>query len=106
MAQPHLFDSVYEGQTGISEEWDDREAHNDRTTAWKSSVGRRFGDHITASMRYRFQGTEITSIDPSASTPALPFTDVSAVGPTFTYDNTNDPFLPTVGWRISGLFEK
>lgn len=106
LAQPHLFDSVYEGQTGVSEEWDDREAYNDRTTAWKSSVGRRFGDHITASMRYRFQGTEITSIDPSASTTTLPFTNVSAVGPTFNYDNTNDPFLPTVGWRISGLLEK
>ena len=31
---------------------------------------------------------------------------MSAIGPTFTFDNTNDPFLPTVGWRVTGLVEK
>jgi outer membrane protein insertion porin family len=106
LAQPHFLDTSFEGQTSVSEEWDDREAYNARTTAWRSSLGRHFGDHITASLRYRFQGTELTRIDPSASSTTLPFTDVSAIGPTFTYDNTNDPFLPTVGWRISSLLEK
>jgi outer membrane protein assembly factor BamA len=31
---------------------------------------------------------------------------VSAVGPTFTYDNTNDPFLPSLGWRLNGTYEE
>ncbi len=106
LAQPHFLGTSFEGQTSISEEWDDREAYNAQTTAWRSSLGRRFGDHITASLRYRFQGTDLTRIDPSASSTTLPYTDVSAVGPTFSYDNTNDPFLPTVGWRVSSLLEK
>jgi len=106
LAQPHIFDSKYEGQTSVSEEWDDRQAYDSRTTAWRSSVGRRFTKDITASLRYRYQGTELTRIDPSAAFTTLPFTNVSAIGPTFTYDNTNDPFLPTVGWRVTSLLEK
>jgi len=106
LTQPHLFDSSFLGQTSLSEEWDDRLPYNSRTTAWRSSVGRHFGESITASLRYRFQGTQITRIDPSQASTTPAFTDISAIGPTLTFDDTNDPFLPTVGWRISGLLER
>jgi outer membrane protein insertion porin family len=106
LAQPHLLDSAYEGQSSVSEEWDNRTPYDSRTTAWRSSVGRRFTSQITASLRYRFQGTHITRIDPSAAGTTPDFTNVSAIGPTFTYDNTNDPFLPMTGWRVTGLLEK
>ena len=106
LAQPHFLNTSYEGQTSVSEEWDDRLPYNSQTTAWRSSVGKRYTDDITASLRYRFQGTRLTRIDPSAASTTLPFTNVSAIGPTFTYDNTNDPFLPTVGWRVTSLLEK
>ncbi len=106
LAQPHFLNTKLEGQTSVSEEWDDRLPYNSQTTAWRSSLGRRFSDDITASLRYRFQGTRLTRIDPSAASTTLPFTNVSAIGPTFTYDNTNDRFLPTVGWRVTSLLEK
>jgi len=106
LTQPHFLGTSLVGQTSLSEEWDDRLPYDSRTTAWRSSVSQRFGDHITASLRYRFQGTEITQIDPSQAATTAPFTDISAIGPAFTFDDTNDPFLPTVGWRISGLVER
>ena len=104
LTQPNLFDSPYEGQTNVSEEWDDRESYDSVATAWRSSVGRRYSSEITASMRYRYTGTRVTEVSLDAGTTG--FTNISAVGPTFTYDNTNDPFLPSKGWRIIGTYEE
>ncbi|HVO32637.1 MAG TPA: BamA/TamA family outer membrane protein, partial [Elusimicrobiota bacterium] len=59
-----------------------------------------------ASLRYRYQGTQLTRIDLSISTTTLGFTTISAIGPTFTYDDTDDPFLPSRGWRMTSLVEK
>jgi len=106
LAQSHFLNTSLEGQTSLSEEWDDRLPYDARTTAWRSSLGRRFGDHITSSLRYRFQGTHLTQIDLSQAATTPPNTNISAIGPTFTFDDTNDSFLPTTGWRISGLLEK
>ena len=72
LAQPHFWGTTFDGQTkSVSEEWDDRLPYNSRTTAWRSSIGKRFTHEITASLRYRFQGTELTRIDPSAAPTTL-----------------------------------
>jgi outer membrane protein insertion porin family len=104
LTQPNVFNSRYEGQSNVSREWDRREAYDSTTTAWLSSLGRRFTRKLTASMRYRYSGTRVTRESPDALTPG--FTNISAVGPTFTYDDTNDPFLPSVGWRVMGTYEE
>lgn len=106
LAQPHFLGTSLQGQTSLSEEWDNRLGYDDRITAWRSSIGRRFGDDITASLRYRLQQNILSNIDPSEAPTTPPYSDVSAIGPTFTFDNTNDRFIPTEGWRISGLIEK
>ena len=103
LTQPHIFDSAYDAQINVAREYDNREAYDSYSTATRFGVGRRYSSAITASLRYRYQGTRVTRVNPQAQTPG--FTNVSAVGPTFTYDNTNDPFLPTIGWRVIGTFE-
>ena len=102
--QPHLFNSNIEGQANITREYDDRRPYDSVTTAWHSSLGRKFGRKITASLRYRFQGTRLTRVSLGTSTTG--FFNISGIGPTFTYDNTNDPFLPLWGWRILGTYEE
>ena len=104
LTQPNLLDTRYEGQTNLAHEWDDRQSYDSVSTAWLSSIGRRFATTLTASLRYRYQGTRVTDVSEQADTPG--FTNISAVGPTFTYDNTNDPFLPARGWRIIGTYEE
>lgn len=104
LTQPFIFGTRLDGQTDISREWDEREAYDSIQTSWRTSVGRRFGPEITTNLHYRFQGTRVTRVSPFAQTPG--FTNVSAIGPTFTYDNTNDPFLPSIGWRVIGTFEE
>jgi outer membrane protein assembly complex protein YaeT len=104
LTQPYIFGTKYEAQTNVSREWDKREPYDSIQSAWKSSLGRRFSQTITANIRYRYQGTRVTRVSPDADTPG--FTNISAVGPTFTYDNTNDPFLPSIGWRINGTYEE
>jgi outer membrane protein insertion porin family len=106
LAEPHFLGTPLQAQTAVSEEWDDRLPYNSQTTAWRSSLSKKISDHFTTSLRYRFEGTQITRLDPSQVSTTPSFTDVSAIGPTLTFDNTNDPFLPTVGWRLSSLFEK
>jgi outer membrane protein insertion porin family len=104
LTQPNLFGTALEGNTNVAREWDNRESYDSVSTAWLSSVGRRFSSAITASMRYRYQGTRITNVSSEAKTPG--FTNISALGPTFTFDNTNDPFLPSNGWRVIGTYEE
>ncbi len=106
LAQPYLFDSAYEGQTTVAREWDRRDAFDATNTTWRSSVGRQFGKTITANLQYRYQGVHLTRINPEEAVNASAFTNISAIGPIFTYDNTNDPFLPSYGWRINGAVEK
>ena len=104
LTQPNLFGTRYEGLTNVTRQWADRESYDSVSTAWLTSVGRRFSSAITANLRYRYQATRITRVSPEAETPG--FTNISAIGPSFTYDNTNDPFLPSNGWRIIGTYEE
>ncbi len=104
LVQPYLFGTPYEGSLNVSREYDDREAYDSNSTATRFGLGRRFSQEITASMRYRYQGTRVTRVNVEAQTPG--FTNVSAFGPTFAYDNTDDPFLPSIGWRVLGTYEE
>lgn len=104
LTQPHLFNTTLDGNTNVAREWADRESYDSVSTAWLTSVGKRFNSAITASLRYRYQATRITNVSEQANTPG--FTNISAVGPTFTFDKTNDPFLPSNGWRIIGTYEE
>jgi outer membrane protein insertion porin family len=106
LAQPNIFNTVYEAQTTLAQEWDNREAYDSKNSTWKTTVGRKFGHSITANLQYRYQGTRITHINPEEASVTPGFTNISAIGPNFTYDNTNDPFLPSNGWRIMGSVEK
>lgn len=103
LTQPYLWDTRFQGETQVSREWNDRDAYDSVTSAWRSSVGKEFTRDINAHLRYRFQGTRVTRLSPGVSAPE--FTRISAIGPTFTYDNTDDPFLPRQGWRITGATE-
>jgi outer membrane protein insertion porin family len=104
LTQPHILDSAYEAQTSLAREYANREAYDSISTTTRFGLGRRFSSAITASIKYRYSGTRLTRVTPLAFTPS--FTNVSAVGPSFAYDNTNDPFLPTIGWRVLGLYEE
>lgn len=104
--QPYVFNSETEGLTSLSREWNNRDSYDSIATLWESSLGKRFSKDITARMRYRFEGTRLTRVTPEAVTDQGRFTSISALGPMFIYDNTNDPFLPMYGWRINSYYEK
>jgi outer membrane protein insertion porin family len=106
LAQPFIFDSPFEAQTTIIEEWDRREAFDSRSTTWRTSVGRHFGRHFTGNIQYRYQGTNLTRINPEEAETTAGFVNISAIGPTMTYDDTNDVFLPAFGWRVSSSLDK
>ena len=106
LAQPHLFDSEYDGKTSLSQEWDKRESYYSANAKWQTAVGRRFGKSITANLQYRYEGVHTTHLSPDEINDTPAFTNISAIGPNVTYDNTNDPFLPFYGWRVTSLFEK
>lgn len=104
LSQPYIFDTRLDAETDITREWDDREAYDSVQTGWRTSVGRRIGSKITVNLHYRYQGTRVTRVSPLALTPG--FTNISAVGPTLTYDNTDDTFLPGLGWRVVASYEE
>jgi len=106
LTQPYIFNTLLEGRTGISRELRRREAYDSTTTAWRSSITRRFGRDITTELRYRFQGTRAFDVSPDAAAETASFTNISAIGPYMAYDNTDDNFLPSQGWRIISFVEK
>jgi outer membrane protein insertion porin family len=104
LSEPYFLNTPFEAQTLVSREYRQREAYDSVITAWRSSLGRRFSSAITATLRYRYEGIRLNDILPGALTP--PRSNISAVGPSFTYDNTNDPFLPSMGWRVLGSYDQ
>jgi outer membrane protein assembly factor BamA len=104
LTQPYIFDTHLESHLNLAEEWDNREAYDSRATKFNASVLRRFSKSLEASLRYRLSGTELTRVSPEAETPDQ--TLISALGPTVTFDHTNDRFLPTLGWRVLGTWEE
>jgi outer membrane protein insertion porin family len=104
LTQPYIFNTRLEAQANISREWDNREAYDSIATTFRGSLLRRFTKSFDARFRYRFVGTRLTRVSPEAETPDQ--TQISAVGPTFTYDVTDDRFLPTHGWRLIGTWEE
>lgn len=106
LAWPYLFDSAYEGITSVSREYRDRESYDSVSTAWKSEVGRRFGQAIRASLNARYDGTRVSNVIPEARAETADFVNIIALGPAFTFDDTDDLFLPKDGWRLQGLHEQ
>ena len=104
LTQPYIFDTQLDGQVNVSEERDYREAYDSWATKLNTSLVRRYTKSFDVRMRYRLAGTHLTRASPEADTPDQ--TLISALGPTATYDKTDDRFLPFKGWRMIGTWEE
>lgn len=106
LSQPHLLNTNIEGMTSVSREYRERESYDSITTAWRSTLNRRFGESITAGLRMRYDGTSVSNVVPEAAAETAGFYKILGVGPNFNYDDTDDIFLPTDGWRLNGTYEQ
>jgi outer membrane protein assembly factor BamA len=70
----------------------------------RSSLERRYKSTLSLRMTHRLQGTTLTRVSPQAQTPSE--TSINAVGASLRFDDTDDPFLPSDGWRTIGAVEE
>jgi outer membrane protein assembly factor BamA len=70
----------------------------------RSSLERRYKSNLSLRFTHRLQGTRLTRVSPEAETPSE--TSIDALGASLRFDNTDDPFLPRVGWRTLGSVEE
>lgn len=101
---PFIFETRLENQLRVKRDTKFREAYDSIESSIHASLERRFKSFFSVRLNYRLQKNDLTRVSPEAETPSL--TSINAVGTSFRYDNTDDPFLPWEGWRSLGSLEE
>ncbi|MBL0057836.1 MAG: BamA/TamA family outer membrane protein [Elusimicrobia bacterium] len=104
LIQPFLFGTRMEGRFTLERSRKYREAYDSIENEMRSSLERRYRSNLSLRLTHRLQGTSLTRVSPEAETPSE--TSIDALGASLRYDNTDDPFLPSVGWRTLGSVEE
>jgi outer membrane protein assembly complex protein YaeT len=104
VVQPFIFNTRMEGQLGYQRQAQQREAYDSISNTVRSSLERRITAAFSIKETYRFSGTHLTR--GALDTDTLSLTSIDAVGINFRYDNTDDPFLPSKGWRSITFLEE
>lgn len=107
LTNPRVYDSVYSLGGSLYAEDNGWSSYDERVYGGSLQLGRKFGRHLSASLRYVLEQTELTKLDQSLK-------DIgyregksikSAITPSITYDNTDDYYLPRRGIIASTSLE-
>lgn len=107
--EPAIFDREISGGFDVYNTAYTYDAYETRNTGAGIRIGKSLGEYLYGRLGYKLEKTEVTIIDSTtAGSYLLAQEGIATTGmvyPSLTYDTRNDPYSPSDGQRLYGLFE-
>ena len=105
---PRVFDSLYSLGGNVYKKDFDYYDYDEKSIGGSLKLGRKFGRYFHASLTYLYEDIELTDVSESLQD-SIYYKEgriiKSALAPSFSYDNTDDYYLPRSGMSLSAGFE-
>jgi len=106
-ADPYIFDTRYAFSTDLYLSERDYDDYHEGRLGARLGLGRRLTDRLTARVTYRLEQVDISELDTTAADvlAAEGTNAIRSLAFNLTYDRTDDVWMPSRGYRLSGTAE-